>query len=170
MTAAPRYTQLTTDKGLVRISRHYRSQNIGERKNATEYLEEDVLQYMQTYCAKYGLYVWSPNVSESPYSIYNSACRLVAITTFKHALSMDTYAFIGVDTTAATDDMEVITRIYDHVIHHLQPRLCDRENRDPGNVQKSAGLNTMYQRRNSVNCVRLKDTLQLFTDYSTAHL
>jgi len=143
------------DKGLVRISRNYRSQNIGGRKNATEFLEEDVLEYMQTYCAKYGLYVWSPNLSESPYSIYNSACRLVAITTFKHALGMDSYAFIGVDTTAATD-MEVLIRIYDHFIHHLQPRLRGKEKRNPGSVRRSARLNTIYRRRNSVSYVRLE--------------
>lgn len=104
---------------------------------------------MQTYCAKYGLYVWSPNLSESPYSIYNSACRLVALTTFRHALSMDAYAFTGVDTTAAAD-MEILIRIYDHFVHHLQPRLRSKESRNPGSVMRSARLNTIYRRRNSV--------------------
>lgn len=150
MAAALRSPRLIIDKSLVRKSRDYRSQNIGGRRNATEFLEEDILEYMQTYCAKYGLYVWSPNLSESPYSLYNSACRLAAITTFKHALSMDSYAFTGVDATAATD-MEVLIRIYDHFIHHLQPRLRDKGKRKPGSVQDTARLNTIYRRRNSVS-------------------
>ncbi|KAK9893243.1 hypothetical protein P389DRAFT_182292 [Cystobasidium minutum MCA 4210] len=53
-----------------------------ERKT-TEYLEENILGHTQTFCAKYGLYGWSPNLFESPHSKYNSACRLGGITTFK---------------------------------------------------------------------------------------
>ncbi|KAK9893166.1 hypothetical protein P389DRAFT_191778 [Cystobasidium minutum MCA 4210] len=111
--AAFRSPRLIIDKSLVRDIRDYSSQNLGGRKTATESLEEDILDYMQTYCAEYGLYVWSLKLSESPYTIYNSACRLVAVTTFKHALSMDSYAFVEVDTTAATD-IEVLIRIHDH--------------------------------------------------------
>lgn len=113
----------------MRDIRDYSSQNLGGRKTATESLEEDILDYMQTYCAEYGLYVWSLKLSESPYTIYNSACRLVAVTTFKHALSMDSYAFVEVDTTAATD-IEVLIRIHDHFVHHLQPRMRGKENRN----------------------------------------
>ena len=99
---------------------------------------------MQTFCAKYGLYGWSPNLSESPYSKHNSACRLGAITTFKHALNTYSYALVEVDTTTAID-MEVLIRICDHFIHHVQPRLRGKEKRNPGSVLRSARLKTIYR-------------------------
>jgi hypothetical protein len=84
--------RLLIDESLVLTSCDYRSQNSRGSKKATEFLEDNTLGHMQTFCANYGLYGWSPKLSESPYSKNNSACRLGAITTFKHALSVDSYA------------------------------------------------------------------------------
>lgn len=97
-----------------------------------------------------------PDLSESPYSSYKSACRLVAITTFKHALGMDSYAFVAVDTTAV-NETEVVIRIYNHFMHHLQRSLRAKENLNPWSVKKkTARLNTIYRRQRSVAAFAMK--------------
>jgi hypothetical protein len=83
----------------------------------------------------------------------------VAIATFKHALSTDAYSFTGVDTAAATD-MDILIRIYDHFVHHLQLRLRSKDMRNPGSVLRSARLNTIYRRRNTVNASQHMSTKQ----------
>ena len=140
---------LLIQKSLVSISREYRNQNLGGRKNAIEYLEDDLLDYMQTYCARYGLRMWAPDLTESAYSIYNSACRLIAISTFKHALALDSYSFTGIDCTVAANT-ELLIRIYDHFIHYKQLRLRRQESRSPGRLLRAANLNTIYRRRNAL--------------------
>ena len=103
-----------------------------------------------TACALLRNLQYDGHLSESPYSVYNSACRLVAIATFKHALSTDSYSFTGVDPAAATD-MDILIRIYDHFVHHVQLRLRSIDMRKPGSVLRSARLNTIYRRRNTVS-------------------
>ena len=103
-----------------------------------------------------------PDLSESPYSSYKSACRLVAITTFKHALGMDSYAFVAVDTTAV-NETEVVIRIYNHFMHHLQRSLRAKENLNPWSVKKKKGPPQYYIPTSKVgSCVRNEDTLRYY--------
>lgn len=57
--------------------------------------------------------------------------------------------------------MEVLIRICDHFIHHVQPRLRGKEKRNPGSVLRSARLKTIYRRQYSVRALVARQAKKL---------
>jgi len=51
--------------------------------NDIKLVEKFVLEYIHSCIAKFGLVCWCPNFNQTAYSVYNSACCLIALNTFK---------------------------------------------------------------------------------------
>ena len=65
---------------LVNTSRRYRLSHSSSRHASNMILiEEDALQYMQVFIAKFGIRRFRPNLAETAYSPWNSAHRIIAI-------------------------------------------------------------------------------------------
>ncbi|KAJ6471680.1 hypothetical protein DFH09DRAFT_1344127 [Mycena vulgaris] len=80
-------------------------------------LEESALIHVRTYLAKLGIYAWAPDYSQTPYSMYNMAMRMCAIDTFRYLVTGTYYDFLRPN-TSFLKDATLLTRMYDHFIHH----------------------------------------------------
>ncbi len=109
-------------------------------------IEEHMLGYIQACLSRFGMQHWCPDLCQSAYSLYNSACRIIAIDTFKQALISHTYIHISLNTIYASN-MDILIKLYDHFVFHYLLVRYRREARQPGSVQKELQSNPMYQGR-----------------------
>jgi hypothetical protein len=124
-------------------------------------VEEHMLEYMQACLARFGLTSWCPDLRQTPYALYNAACRVIALDTFKQALVSHTYAHLKPNTTYARE-MELLIRLYDHVVHHYMYLRYRRDSRNPGCVTAADKASPQYRGRARV-CAFLCTSAQLLT-------
>ena len=117
-----------------------------------------MLIFIQTYLSRSGLNCWCPDLRQSAYSLYNSACRIIAIDTFKQALVSHTYLALAPNTSYASN-MDVLVKLYDHFVFHYMRLRYRRDGRTPGSVTLQLQASPQYQGR-----IRVR-TLSCFESY-----
>ncbi|HEV7735749.1 MAG TPA: hypothetical protein VGO47_00010, partial [Chlamydiales bacterium] len=117
-------------------------------------VEEHILEYMQSCLAKFGLIRWCPDLQQTAYSLYNSACRIIALDTFKQALVSHTYTHLQPNTTYAKD-MDLLIKLYDHFVHHYQYQCFKKESHNPGSIQAAEEMNPKYQNHKQVSRIHV---------------
>ncbi|KAJ7136300.1 hypothetical protein C8R43DRAFT_955776 [Mycena crocata] len=118
-------------------------------------LEESALLHLQAYLAKLGIYVWAPDFTQTPYSMYNNAMRMCAIDTFRFLVAGTHYDFLRPNTKLVKDS-SLLQRMYDHLIHHWMYEKWKAEIRTPGANQTTSDRNTATQARRRVHTSRVK--------------
>ena len=109
-------------------------------------VEEHMLDYIQACLSRFGLQRWCPDLRQSAYSLYNSACRIIAIDTFKQALISHAYIHLSPNILYASN-MDILIKLYDHFVFHYLLLRYRREGRQPGSVRKELQSNPQYQGR-----------------------
>ncbi|TFK45357.1 hypothetical protein OE88DRAFT_1640031 [Heliocybe sulcata] len=92
-----------------------------------------MLQLIQTSLARFGFTCWCPDLRDTPYSLYNTACWTIAVHTFKQALVGHTYEVLALNLRYTSDTM-LILHMYDHFVHHVQSKRFLKEQKNPGSV------------------------------------
>ena len=121
-------------------------------------VEEHMLGYIQACLSRFGLQRWCPDLSQSAYSLYNSACHIIALDTFKQALVSHAYIHLNPNTVYAYN-MDILIKLYDHFVFHYMLLRYRRDGRQPGSVQKALRSNPQYQGRIRVSflvCLSVK--------------
>jgi len=134
---------------LVKIGTAASVTKTGKIANQIRNVEEHMINYIHSYLARFGLVRWCPDLRQSAYSLYNSACRIVALDTFVQALVADTYAHVSPNRQLAKD-LIVLAKIYDHIVHHRHFLRYQRNSRNPGCVKASDEASPTYQNRRRV--------------------
>ncbi|KAI9600745.1 hypothetical protein H4Q26_000536 [Puccinia striiformis f. sp. tritici PST-130] len=67
-----------------------------------------------------------PKLEDSPLSLYNEACRQVALKTFSQAASTFAYAYLKIN-DEYTKDVELLIPAYNHYVHHLKEKDMKRK-------------------------------------------
>ena len=112
-------------------------------------IEEHIIEYIKVQLAKFGLKSWCLDLHQSPYSVYNAACCIVAIDTFKQALIAHAYAHLALN-IAYIRNMLLIVQMYDHFVHHHQWVHYRKECRIPGSIRAAEETRPAYK-----GCVRV---------------
>ncbi|PPR06459.1 hypothetical protein CVT24_002620 [Panaeolus cyanescens] len=141
---------------LVQIKSHSSYTGREKIRSALGRIEEHVIEYTRARLARFGFTKWTPNYNESPYALYNSAARMAALDTLKQALVAHAYAFTGVDALRLAKDMELLIKIYDHVVHYYFHDMYKKEKQDPGRVAEMVGQSPVYTSRNRLSAARIK--------------
>lgn len=126
-------------------------------------IEQHMLAYIQACLSRFGLDCWCPDLRQSAYSLYNSACRIVALDTFKQALV--SHAYLTLDPNPAyASDTGVLIRLYDHFVYHYMRLRYRRDGRAPGTVMQQLEASPQYQGRIRVGgfLISLYETLLTF--------
>jgi hypothetical protein len=113
-------------------------------------VEQHLLDYMHAYIARFGLLRWCPDFRLSPYSPYNAACRIIAIDTFRQAVISHAYDHVR-PSHRYTEDMDLLLKIYDHIVHHAHFRQWKAEVQNPGMVKATDESSPAYHGRQQVN-------------------
>jgi hypothetical protein len=81
--------------------------------------------------------------------MYNAACRIIALDTFKQALVSHTYAHLAPN-LLYIKDMVLLVKLYDHFVHHYLYNQYKQECHAPGSVRACDKAGPGYHRRNTV--------------------
>ncbi|KAF8893186.1 hypothetical protein CPB84DRAFT_1848664 [Gymnopilus junonius] len=127
----------------------------GPIANQARLVEEHILTYIQACLSRFGLDHWCPDLRQSAYTLYNSACRIIALDTFKQALISHAYMHLSPNTRYATD-MTLLIRLYDHFVFHYMLHHYQKEGRKPGSVVQDLQAMPHYRRRIRLAAARLK--------------
>ncbi|KAJ6524023.1 hypothetical protein B0H19DRAFT_1276713 [Mycena capillaripes] len=107
--------------------------------------------------------VWSSQITvdltQSPYSMYNSAMRLFAIDTFRFLIAGTYYDFLHLDTRYVKDSA-LLLHLYDHFVHRYMFDKWKMELRTPGGNKINAEQNKRSQahlRLHAARATYLKD-------------
>ncbi|KAJ3569004.1 hypothetical protein NP233_g5339 [Leucocoprinus birnbaumii] len=114
--------------------------------SAVKNVEEFILRFVQTFISRFGLIRWCPDFDQSPYSLYNSACRLIALNTFNQAVVSHAYDSLRPNTKYLTNT-DMLIKLYDHFVHHRMYEVFKRELRVPGSAQALSDANPQHQSR-----------------------
>ncbi|KAJ2916074.1 hypothetical protein MD484_g4343, partial [Candolleomyces efflorescens] len=114
--------------------------------NTIRKMEEHIIQYIDSYLARFGLEEWRPDFAQSPYSLYNATLRIIALDTFKQALVSHAYAFLKPN-LAYANDTNMLVKLYDHIVHFYFQGRYTRDARNPGAVQAVDDANSVYRNR-----------------------
>lgn len=113
-------------------------------------VEEHIIDYIRACISRFGLYKWGPDLRQTPYALYNAACRIIALDTFKQALVSHAYAHLAPN-LAYAKDMVMLVKLYDHFIHHYLQERYRRECRLPGSVRATDETSPQYHNRQRVS-------------------
>jgi hypothetical protein len=92
---------------------------------------------------------WCPDLHQTPYALYNAACRVVALDTFKQALVSHAYAHLAPN-LSYIKDMVLLVKMYDHFVHHYLYNQYKKECHAPGSVRACDEASPGYHHRNTV--------------------
>jgi hypothetical protein len=107
-------------------------------------VEESILHITQHFISKFSLAHWCPDLNQSPYSIYNNACCLIALETFKQAMIAHAYDHLQLSQKFIKDTTLTI-KLYDHFVHHHMYEIFKKEICNPGSVKATSEANPQYQ-------------------------
>jgi hypothetical protein len=117
--------------------------------------------------ARLGLRVWCPNLEEDSASLYNSAHRIAALTTFTELATTLAYSYLKINRELA-QDMTLLIPAYNHFVHYLQYNRYKREQKEKGKASQEAANKKFNKNRERVNffspccAVRVIDSNSLF--------
>ncbi|KAK7065034.1 hypothetical protein R3P38DRAFT_2827642 [Favolaschia claudopus] len=118
-------------------------------------MEEADLLSVKAYIAGLGINVWAIDYTQSPNSVYNSAMRKCAIHTFRFLCASKAYDFFTMD-TSFINDVLLLTRLYDHFVHHHLNMQWQAEVRNPGASEANIERNRLIQTRSRLYASRSK--------------
>jgi hypothetical protein len=95
---------------------------------------------------------WGPDLRETAYSLYNSACRIIALDTFKQALVSHAYTSTQPN-LKYVKDMALLIKIYDHIVHQYFYSCWHLDIQHPGSVAAEDETNPAYKARNCVSFI-----------------
>ena len=111
-------------------------------------IEEHIIDYIQSSLARFGFVMWCPDLRQTPYALYNAACRIIALDTFKQALVSHSYAHLAPN-LSYVKNMVLLVKMYDHFVHHYLYNRYKKECHTPGSVRARDEANPGYHRRNT---------------------
>ena len=113
-------------------------------------IEEHLIDYIQSLLARFGFMSWCPDLSQTPYALYNAACRIIALHTFKQVLVSHTYAHLALNLSYVKDTV-LLVKMYDHFVHHYLYTRYQKECCMPGSVRACDEASPGYHHQNSVH-------------------
>lgn len=113
-------------------------------------LDQQAILTIHGSLSKAGLAKWGPDLTQSHDSLFNAACRYLAIQTFREVISGPSCRFLGANPKFA-DDIGIMTSAYNHYVHYLSAGKFKREMKSPGHLKQTEDNKTIARRRERVS-------------------
>lgn len=135
---------------LVQVGRFLSVSDRGKISRLLQSVSDHILDYIQTCLAQFGLVRWCPDLRQSPDSLYNQACRIIALDTFKQAVVAHAYDGLQPNKQYVTKT-EFLSKLYNHFVHFYLSELYKKNARVPGSVQAAEVASPVYRNRARVS-------------------
>ncbi|MBW0575203.1 hypothetical protein O181_114918 [Austropuccinia psidii MF-1] len=110
-----------------------RDARLGKRKIGKNIInmQDFYITYVHAMLAKLGIRIWAPDFQEAPDSLYNEACRIVALMTFRQIACSGAYQYMRANLTYCSD-LGLLRTAYDHYVHYVLSEKYKKEVREKG--------------------------------------
>lgn len=106
--------------------------------------------HLKTLLDTFGMTSWAPDFKQGPQSLYNTACRIIAVDSFKQAMVAKVYAEMRPCYDYLTDT-NLIYRLYNSYVFGYLAKRYEMDVRDPGSVAIADAKNPQYKSRGQVS-------------------
>ncbi|EGG03672.1 uncharacterized protein MELLADRAFT_90027 [Melampsora larici-populina 98AG31] len=117
-------------------------------------LDETYILYIHGVLAKVGIRVWCPDLNDSVDSLYNSACRITALGTFRQLMATGAYDHANVNPNYVNAMSRFITT-YNHYVHYLVANRSKIEAKEAGKSQADGARKCIQKRREQLCELRM---------------
>lgn len=115
-------------------------------------IPEVAFGFMKTTIAKYALTCFAPDLRQASYSLYNQACRMAAIDSFRQMVQAGVYVEFNVEKNKI-HQVDLMTAVYDHTVHVAKRREWKAEMKKPGSAKRNENLDKARKARKRVCCI-----------------
>ncbi|EFP79891.1 uncharacterized protein PGTG_05116 [Puccinia graminis f. sp. tritici CRL 75-36-700-3] len=116
---------------------------------------DNFIRYAKGLMARLGFRVWRPNLDEDSNSLYNSACRIAAVTTFQELAGAKAYAYLNIN-PEAVQNMAFLIQSYNHFVHFLMLEKFKKEQKEAGKLKKDVRHKNVQKNRERLAASRLE--------------
>ncbi|MBW0556800.1 hypothetical protein O181_096515 [Austropuccinia psidii MF-1] len=113
-------------------------------------LSDFMIRYVQVSLSKLGIIRWAPNIDEQPDSLYNEACRISALKTFRQLVIGGAYVFMNIR-MGYVNDLDLLTKTYDHYVHFYMAGIYRKEVNEKGTRRKKKERDALQKGRERVS-------------------
>ncbi|KAH9451449.1 hypothetical protein Pst134EA_025403 [Puccinia striiformis f. sp. tritici] len=97
------------------------------------HVEDFFFKYTKAVLARLGIRKWAPDLEDSPDSLYNEACRVAAIKSFRQIAVNGAYKFANCN-LQFLNDFDLLIRAYNHYVFFLSKNKYTKEKKNPGSL------------------------------------
>ncbi|MBW0523415.1 hypothetical protein O181_063130 [Austropuccinia psidii MF-1] len=94
-------------------------------------VQEFFILYIQALLAKLGIRRWAPALDEPIDTLYNEACRISAIQTFRQVSVGGAYQYMNIN-LRFLNNIGLLEATYNHFVHYLKTKIWKRETKESG--------------------------------------
>ncbi|MBW0514326.1 hypothetical protein O181_054041 [Austropuccinia psidii MF-1] len=122
----------------------------GKKKigNAIIHMTDFLIKYVVTSLARLGIRRWAPDLNEASDTLYNEACRVSALQTFRQIAISGAYEYMNIN-LVYLENIQLLTNVYNHFVHWYMAQRFKKE-------AKEAGKHAKDQERRAVLRYRLR--------------
>ncbi|EGG06972.1 uncharacterized protein MELLADRAFT_86185 [Melampsora larici-populina 98AG31] len=108
------------------------------------------LLYIHGVLARVGIRIWAPDLNDAYDSLYNNACRMVALDTFRQLLSCGSYNYMNANMKHVNSMSDMIAA-YNHYVHFLKAGEFRAESKTPGRKAQLSSRKTIQKNRERIS-------------------
>ncbi|MBW0543837.1 hypothetical protein O181_083552 [Austropuccinia psidii MF-1] len=112
-------------------------------------VQEFFILYIKALLAKLGIRRWAPALDEPIDTLYNEACRISAIQTFRQVAVAGAYQYMNIN-LRFLNNIGLLEATYNHFVHYLQTKIWKRETKESGAYQKDLERGVISKNRQRV--------------------
>ncbi|MBW0586518.1 hypothetical protein O181_126233 [Austropuccinia psidii MF-1] len=129
--------------------------HIGRKKigRAIVHISEFFIQYTNAMLARLWIRIWCPDLNNAPDSLYNKACRISAIMTFRQIASGGAYEYMSVNLSYC-NDLVLLQKAYNHFVHFSMLQKYMKEEKEEGKNLSDKMKGNVQRRRQRLRVVR----------------
>ncbi|MBW0473705.1 hypothetical protein O181_013420 [Austropuccinia psidii MF-1] len=118
-------------------------------------VQEFFILYIKALLAKLGIRRWAPALDEPIDTLYNEACRISAIQTFRQVAVAGAYQYMNIN-LRFLNNIGLLEATYNHFVHYLQTKIWKRETKESGAYQKDLERGIISKNRQRLQNSRYK--------------
>ncbi|MBW0478446.1 hypothetical protein O181_018161 [Austropuccinia psidii MF-1] len=118
-------------------------------------VQEFFILYTKALLAKLGIRRWAPSLDEPIDTLYNEACQISAIKTFRQVAISGAYQFMNIN-LRFLNDLMLLEATYNHFVHYLQAKIYKQEMNGIGSYQKDLEKGAISKNRQRLCKTRYK--------------
>ncbi|MBW0542805.1 hypothetical protein O181_082520 [Austropuccinia psidii MF-1] len=109
-------------------------------------LKDFYIRYVQALLAKLGIRRWAPDLNDASDTLYNEACRISVIQTFRQLASAGAYEYMNIN-TEFLNSLNLLEATYNHYVHYYMAQKFKKEAKESGKNQKDAERGAILRNR-----------------------